>query len=337
MSHSPPPSCSFSTADWNVLASFWHPVGFSTGFSETPRSVTLLDVDIMIVRVEGKLLAVRDRCPHRGTRLSHGRYSNGEFVCAYHGMAFAVNGDCVRVPSATPGYKIPNQLRLERYHCCERYGVVWVCLTDESRAPLPEWPVLEDESVQRIDLQMPLETGAGRHIENFCDTAHFAFVHLGTFGSADHPRVPDYEVTESNGAIVFTVTTFLKAEGKPGDHSPEVVEVPTTYSVFLPYLAELKEDMSNESTRCIFDLMCPVSATRCHMYMILTRDCNFASPLEEWIEYQERVNEEDRIIVEAQDPLELPIAESREVHVPADLFSLTYRRRLRALGMTGPG
>ncbi len=49
------------------------------------------------------------------------------------------------------------------------------------------------------------------------------------------------------------------------------------------------------------------------------------------------MNEEDRIIVEAQDPLELPIAESREVHVPADLFSLTYRRRLRALGMTGPG
>ena len=188
MSHSPPTSCSFSTADWNVLASFWHPVGFSTGFSETPRSVPLLDVDIMIVRVEGKLLAVRDRCPHRGTRLSHGRYSNGEFVCAYHGMAFAVNGDCVRVPSGHTGLQDSQSAAFGGLTIvASATVVVWVCLTDESRAPLPEWPVLEDESVQRIDLQMPLETGAGRHIENFCDTAHFAFAHLGTFGSARSP------------------------------------------------------------------------------------------------------------------------------------------------------
>ena len=160
-------------------------------------------------------------------------------------------------------------------------------------------------------------------------------MHRGTFGSAEHSQVPDYELAESNGSIHFTVTTFLKDEGKPGTNTREVAEVPTTYSVYLPYLAAMKEQLRNNRARNIAALLQPVTARRCHLYMLLTRDLDFDSPLEEWLEYQQRVNEEDRVIIEAQHPLELPVFKSQEVHVPADRFSMAYRSRLRALGMDG--
>jgi vanillate O-demethylase monooxygenase subunit len=55
--------------------------------------------------------------------------------------------------------------------------------------------------------------------------------------------------------------------------------------------------------------------------------------VEEVIEFQRRIYAEDQAIVERQNPEDLPIDLSEEVHVRADLTSVTYRRQLARIGL----
>jgi len=59
-------------------------------------------------------------------------------------------------------------------------------------------------------------------------------------------------------------------------------------------------------------------------------------PVDDWINFQEITNEEDRGTVEDQCPEELPLDLSAEFHIAADAFSIAYRRKLKALGLEGP-
>lgn len=326
----------FSDNDWDVLITFWYPVAFSTEITGRPLKRRLLDVDLLLVRYQDEPVVVLDRCPHRGAMLSQGRFEGGVFECAYHGIQFGVDGQCLRVPSAPPEFQPPSNLRLYCARSKERYGFVWVCLDPSSERKLPVWPDLAHGTFQRVEMQLELKTGAGRHIENFCDTAHFSLAHLGTFGSAEHSQVPPYDLESAAPYdLRFRVMTYLKASGRPNSREEDVREVLSHYVVKLPYLAQLKEQLGGDRIRCIYDFLCPVTAETCRMLMVMTRNFDYEEPVENWIRYQEIVNEEDRVIVEGQRPLELPVRESSEVHVPTDKFSLEYRRKLKELGMEG--
>jgi len=62
---------------------------------------------VALFRVEGRIHAVDDACPHMGTSLAEGRLSHGRIVCRWHGWSFDLatgrGGDgarpwaCVRV------------------------------------------------------------------------------------------------------------------------------------------------------------------------------------------------------------------------------------------------
>ena len=219
----------FCEHNWRVLAQFWHPVAFTVEVTDHPIKRRLLDVELLLVRYQQTLLVAEDRCPHRGTKLSHGQFENGVLHCAYHGFQFDVEGHCVRIPSTAPDYHPPSRLRLHKVRHCERYGIVWVCLDAQSPRSLPDWPYLLDASFQRVDMQLRMKTGAGRHIENFCDTAHFPFTHTGTFGSRNHTLVPPYDLQESPEAITFDLTLETLAE------AITIQEDDIKCTVFLPH------------------------------------------------------------------------------------------------------
>ena len=84
------------------------------------------------------LRAFRDLCIHRGTALSLGRVEDDTLVCAYHGWRYDAAGQCVKIP-AQPDLPIPTKARARTYPCCERYGLVWVCL-GEPTAEVPAYP-----------------------------------------------------------------------------------------------------------------------------------------------------------------------------------------------------
>ena len=79
-----------------------------------------------------------DLCPHRGARLSQGWLTGDRLVCGYHGWQYDADGRCVCIPQNDPSTPIPRRARLQPVHADERYEMVWICIAEEPRAPIPE-------------------------------------------------------------------------------------------------------------------------------------------------------------------------------------------------------
>ncbi len=71
----------------------------------------------------GAVLAVADRCPHRGMRLSHGFVRGEALSCIYHGWRYGKSGRCLAIP-AHPGLEPPEAIRVAIYRTEERDGII---------------------------------------------------------------------------------------------------------------------------------------------------------------------------------------------------------------------
>ena len=74
------------------LRNYWYPVIEARLVkSKRPVSVTLAGEKIVLVRDQGKVYGLSDRCPHRGVPLSLGRREfPGMLTCRYHGWTYDV-------------------------------------------------------------------------------------------------------------------------------------------------------------------------------------------------------------------------------------------------------
>ena len=179
-----PRHCTFRESDWHILAGFWHPVAFLHDIGDKPVAARLLDVNLLIYRTSEGITVAKDRCKHRGTRLSLGWMQDDLVVCPMHGLHYDAQGVCRKIPSiADPDARIPEKLRLQTYRAEQRYGIIWVCLKEKPAWPLPYWRQLEDSQYQSMFVPPgKWRVAAGRHVENFNDVAHFPWVHGATFG-----------------------------------------------------------------------------------------------------------------------------------------------------------
>ena len=70
---------------------YWYPIDWSASIGTRPRQVTVLGEKVMLIREQGVVRALNDRCPHRGVPLSHPMSSQefkGTWSCCYHGWTF---------------------------------------------------------------------------------------------------------------------------------------------------------------------------------------------------------------------------------------------------------
>ena len=90
---------------------------------EQPTLVHADGVPILLVRHDGALEAIGDRCTHRGGPLHEGEFADGCIVCPWHGAKFSVaDGQVLDGPAtrSQPSYEVRT-----------RYGSVQVRLTGE--------------------------------------------------------------------------------------------------------------------------------------------------------------------------------------------------------------
>ena len=120
-----------------ALRRCWQPVARADELAERPVPVTLLDEQLVIVRLGDDIACFPDLCVHRGTALSLGWVDTGEtpapdgsgsvgepcLVCAYHGWSYDRRGVVRRVP-AVHGRSIPNRARVARYATTVAVGLV---------------------------------------------------------------------------------------------------------------------------------------------------------------------------------------------------------------------
>lgn len=331
-----PEEQTFSAADRDILAGYWHPVAYVSEVADRPLARRLLDVRLVVYRCGGDIAVARDLCAHRGASLSRGWLDKGELVCAYHGFRYGLDGACVGVPAQPATVPISDKLRLRTFSSAVRHGLVWVCLNPPAAAPIPEWPGLAKADRQTMEVPVSVwQAAAPRQVENFNDVAHLSWVHVGTFGNRAEPRIPDYTVRESPEALEFTLRypqvdrdTFLAAE-------PVITPMTYVYTLSPPFATRLGVHAPDGRVLEIYDLATPETARRTRVHMLLSRNYDQADAAGPPIEYQMHVNQEDIPVVEDQYPEDLPLDLRQEVHIAADRMSVAYRRRLKAMGLTG--
>ena len=329
-----PRGCTFTESDWDALAPFWYPIAFSRDVKEQPVAATLLDQRLVLWRTAAGLSVANDICLHRGIPLSMGWVNGDQLICKYHGFHYAADGRCVEVP-ANPGASIPAKLCLRTYPVKEAYGLVWTSLGGGEQYSLPDLHEWDDPDYQQIlPDAVDVNAAAGRQMEGFLDVAHFAWVHTATFGSLNNPVVPRYDVEKTANGIraeyLSTVSNFPKAMQ---DLAPADFQWLRIFEVFFPFTARLTVHFPGEGRLCILNAASPVSARKTRVFVPLCRNFDKDAPLEPVYEFNYQVFAEDKEVVEAQYPEDLPLELSAESHIGADRTSIAYRKGLGALGL----
>lgn len=117
---------------------FWYPVQWAGQVGEKPVPITLLGEKIVLVRDEGEVRALHDRCPHRGVPLSLGRRQYpGTISCPYHGWTYNLDDGKLRaVLTDGPDSPICGKLSVRTYPVAERLGLIWVYVGDGEAPPV---------------------------------------------------------------------------------------------------------------------------------------------------------------------------------------------------------
>jgi phenylpropionate dioxygenase-like ring-hydroxylating dioxygenase large terminal subunit len=312
---------------------WWHPVAGLDEPGDRPLPVRLLGQDIVLWRHADAVSAFDDRCPHRGARLSLGRIVGDQLQCAYHGWCFDAAGACRRIP-ALPGFEPPPGHGASPWQVAQAHGLLW--LAREPNDPAP--PALPGLPARRV-LCGPylVETSAPRLIENFLDTAHFAFVHEGWLGDAAHGEVPQYDVQvlpDGRPCIPHLRAWQPRASASAAGGA----WVTYRYEVLTPYAALLvKQPESGGVADAYAAFANPLEEERSQVwFMQFTTD--ITTPDAELQRFQDRIFAQDRPVLESQRPKRLPLG-AGEVHSAADRMSAAYRRWLReqriGFGTTG--
>lgn len=88
----------------------WSDAGAADDVPEgKPTSVTVGETPVLLVRSGGSVLALHDRCSHRGCLLSDGDLDEGSIVCSCHGSRFRLEDGSVELGPATasqPSYEV---------------------------------------------------------------------------------------------------------------------------------------------------------------------------------------------------------------------------------------
>ena len=313
-----------------VLVDDWHPVARLGDLSaERPVGTRVLDEDVVVWRTGDRVMAWRDVCVHRGTRLSLGRIEGETLECPYHGWMYDARGVCVRIP-AHADQAAPNKARVKTYQATVRYDLVWVSLGSPARdvPPFPEW---DDPSYRKIFCgPYSVRASGPRVVENFLDVGHFPFVHEGVLGTRERPDVPDYEAEVGPEGVAARGVRIYQ----PDPYGTGVGDW-VAYSYYTP--RPLTAYLVKESAGPRFSLLLsvtPHAAVRSTAWMWMAMNYGHDVPEADLARWQDAIFEQDRPILESQRPELLPLDLQAELHLRSDRTAIAYRGWLRQLGLT---
>ncbi len=169
----------------------WYAAGWADEISDRPVTRHILDKPVALFRTAaGKAAALDDCCPHRMVPLSLGRVVGERLCCGYHGLEFAVDGRCMKVPGqAVP----PRGLDATAYPTIERWGLVWIWPGDPDAATpdaVPALPWLDDPAWRAPHGAIRYGCDYRLLIDNLLDLSHTTFVHRSTIGTDDVAKTP---------------------------------------------------------------------------------------------------------------------------------------------------
>ena len=175
------------TAMGTLFRRYWLPALLATEIprpDSPPVRVRLLSERLVAFRdSQGRIGLMDEFCAHRGVSLFFGRNEEGGLRCPYHGWKYAVDGQCVEVPSEPAQSGFCNRIKLKSYPCIERGGVVWTYMgPPELRPPEPgyEWTRVP-EGRRHVSKRLQ-ECNYLQAMEGGLDSIHSTFLHRYSVG-----------------------------------------------------------------------------------------------------------------------------------------------------------
>lgn len=194
----------------------WYVAAFSTAVSREPLARTICGLPIVLFRTEaGAVVALEDRCIHRGVPLSLGGVCEGDTIqCPYHALRFDPTGACVGGPGAIP---IPAAARVLRYDVVEKGGMVWIWPSqsepDHDLLEVPDYLHGDGWTTQEIFLEIDADWQMLN--DNLLDLTHLGVVHARTIGGNPHQHSGARMKTVKKGDRGVLVTRQLPESDPP--------------------------------------------------------------------------------------------------------------------------
>ncbi|WP_432696672.1 Rieske 2Fe-2S domain-containing protein [Marinobacterium sp. YM272] len=207
-------STGFADHETPLVRNCWYVAARSSEVTREVISRRLLGVDVAMYRtLDGRPVAVRNRCPHRSFPLAKGKLEGDILVCGYHGMQFDPSGRCVNMPSMP---LTPSNANVRGYPMVEKGPLIWIWmgdkdLADESRVPDTHW--LDGGEFKSVTGYYHMKSDYVAMHENLLDQTHFPFLHPGTVGTPEYAR-SKLKVREEGDQVV--IDRELKNSAPPG-------------------------------------------------------------------------------------------------------------------------
>ncbi|WP_159587296.1 aromatic ring-hydroxylating dioxygenase subunit alpha [Chelativorans xinjiangense] len=225
----------------------------------------------------------------------------------------------------TPGPRLPWR---------ERYGCVWTTLGESNGEIFDIIEAAEDDRRFVPCGWVKMRASGLRVVENFLDMAHFPFVHTDILGSEPHTEVPAYlsEIRRDVDEVWATNCTFFQPRIAATESEGAFVHL--TYRVPSPFVVMLYRVCPSAPERldAIALFIQPMEEDLCRAQPVMYLVDQFSTHTD-LLKFEQIIFLQDRIIVENQRPLLLPLEPRREIPTRADTSSVAYRRWLKEKGL----
>jgi phenylpropionate dioxygenase-like ring-hydroxylating dioxygenase large terminal subunit len=170
----------------NFLRNTWYVAAWSHEIGpQAFLARTIIRVPLLLWRDDaGRVVALEDRCCHRGAPLSIGRREGDRVRCMYHGLLFDTSGRCVEIPSQN---FIPPAAKVRAFPIIERHRWIWIWMGDPERADeslIPDTHYLDDPAWRGIPGYLHYEANYLLITDNLLDFSHLSYVHETTLGGS---------------------------------------------------------------------------------------------------------------------------------------------------------
>ena len=306
-----------------MLQNYWYIACPSSALSIRPRGSRVLDHDLVLFRdASGSPGALRDRCCHRGVRLSLGRVASGTLECRYHGWRYNRMGQCVHIPSLLKEERIPEGAQVEAYPCHERDGYVWVWIGQANGAITSHPPISGFDERHWWQGSVRMRCASLMGIENNLDWCHPYFVHRWLHGQFFRTRFRGFQVecyeirVTDSGLVVFAPPT-----------SNESQPIPSNPIVSLTFqLPDRVTVTFNQRFRQVIVMhFVPTGETSCRLEWLATRILPLGRHLR-WTAREPIIFAQDRRLLESAQPEYERTGGSFERSVAADTATSMVRR-----------
>lgn len=264
----------------------WYVIAFGGDVSREPLSRMIMGDPIVLYRKgDGSPVALFDRCPHRGMRLSNGgKLIDDAIQCNYHGLQFAPDGKCREVPSGGP---ISSMMCVRSYPLVEIWDWIWIWPGDPAKADpalIPDHHELglTDPSLHAYSgLTLAIESNYLHASENLSDATHISFLHHGFVDTGNVAAHPFREIVAEDRII--TVRNFVDEHVHPYAKisyglNCDTVDRELTLTAIAPSVTVVNEKYSEKGVDNPRELIVrlvvtvtPASRNSCYQFVAATR------------------------------------------------------------------